>query len=392
MGTREIAPGALGPEGTVPLSVPNVGEAELELVARAVADGWVSSAGPYVDRFEQAVADRIGVRHAVACSTGTAALHIALLLAGVEPGDEVLTSTLTFIASANAIAYCQAHPVFVDAEPDYWQIDTSALGAFLKGSCEPGPRGPVNRRTGRRVAAILPVHILGHPFDAAAVRDLASTYGLPVVEDAAEGLGATYRGAPLGSFGDLAALSFNGNKIVTSGGGGMLLTDEDAAADRARYLTTTAKDDPVEYVHGEVGFNYRLTSIAAALGTAQLARLDEFVSAKRRIADTYAAAFAGVDGLTVMPQAPWASSSFWLYTIRVRGGSRELLAALAEARIQTRPLWQVMHRSAAFPGAEVVGGAVADELQAEALSLPCSTSMTASEQQRVIEAILRFVA
>jgi perosamine synthetase len=381
--TREIAPGAPPAAGFVPLTVPDVGEAEQRLVAQALADGWVSSAGPYVDRFEGEAAARVGVPHAVACASWTAALHVALLLAGVRPGDEVVTSTLTFVAPANAIAYCGAHPVFVDAEPDYWQIDAARLEAFLD-AAGPEMRNPA---TGRRIAAVLPVHVLGHPFDADAVVGVAHRHGLPVVEDAAEGLGATYRGRPLGGLGDLAALSFNGNKIVTSGGGGMLLTSDSARAERARYLTTTAKDDPLEYIHGEIGFNYRLTGLQAALGIAQMERLDEFVAAKRAIAERYAAGLAEVPGISLMPEAPWAQSSFWLYTVLVAGGSRQALRALVDERIQARPLWQPLHRSPAHAGAQVVGGEVADRLYAEGLSLPCSTGLTEDDQARVIEAV-----
>jgi perosamine synthetase len=387
----EIAPGSLAPTGVVPLTVPSIGAREQELVNEALRDGWVSSAGPYVDRFEATATEIVGGGHAVACSTGTAALHVALLLAGVEPGDEVLVSTLTFIASANAIAYCDAHPVLIDAEPDYWQIDPARVEEFLATRCAREDGRLVNKRTGRRVAAVLPVHIMGHPFDADAITELCRRFELPMVEDAAEGLGAAYRGTPLGRFGDAAALSFNGNKIVTAGGGGILLTPNEEWAERARYLTTTAKDDPVEYVHGEVGFNYRLTSLQAALGTAQLERLDEFVAAKRRIAAIYRRGLDGVPGLALMPEAPWAESSYWLYTIRVEGGSRPLLRALEESRIQSRPLWQPMHHSRAHGTAELVGGAVADRLHSEALSLPCSTSLTEDDQARVVEVVRRFL-
>jgi perosamine synthetase len=387
----EIAPGSLAPSGVVPLSVPSIGEREIELVTSALRDGWVSSAGPYVDRFEDTAREIVGGGHAVAVATGTAALHVGLLLAGVKPGDEVLVSTLTFIASANAIAYCDAHPVLIDAEPDYWQISPDRVREFLEERCTTEGGRLVNRRTGRRVAAVMPVHIMGHPFDADAIVELCRRFELPMIEDAAEGLGASYRGTPLGRFGDAAALSFNGNKIVTAGGGGILLTPNQAWADRASYLTTTAKDDPVEYIHGEVGFNYRLTSLQAAVGTAQLQRLGEFVEAKRRIAAVYARELDGLPGLTLMPEAPWAQSSFWLYTIRVAGGSRPLLHGLREAGIQSRPLWQPMHHSRAHGESELVGGEVADSLHAEALSLPCSTSLTDDDQNRVIEAVRRFL-
>lgn len=389
---REVAPGAPAAAGQVPLCVPEVGETERAFVDETIRTGWVSSAGPFVDRFEGAAADVVGARHAIATTSGTAALHVALLLAGVGPGDEVPVSTLTFIAPANAIRYVGAHPVFVDAEPEYWQIDAEKLRSFLERECERRAEGVVNRRTGRRVAALLPVSILGHPYDADSIRELAREFGLPVVEDAAEGLGARYRDVPVGRLGDLSALSFNGNKIVTSGGGGMLLTDDDGLADRARYLTTTAKDDPIEYVHGAVGFNYRLSNVHAALGYGQLLRLGAFVEDKRRIAAAYAQGLDGVPGITLMPEAPWAFSTYWMLTVLVDEqafgmDSRLLLRSLAASGIQTRPIWQPMHRSPAHAGAQATPCDVAERLHARAISLPCSVSLTPEDQARVIEAI-----
>ncbi len=296
-------------------------------------------------------------------------------------------STLSFVAPANAIRYAGAHPVFVDAEPDFWQIDPALVHSFLDSECERRDGAVFNRTTGRRVAALLPVHVLGHPYDADAISAVARDFGLPVVEDAAEGLGARYRDTPLGRLGDLGALSFNGNKIVTSGGGGMIVTGDEQLAARARYLTTTAKDDPIEYVHGEVGFNYRLTNVAAALGAAQLTRLGEFVERKQAIAARYADALAGIDGVTAMPEAPWASSSYWMYTVLVEGGSRPLLRALGDARVQARPVWQPLHQSPAHRGAQVVGGGVAERIHGQALSLPCSTSLEPAQQERVIEVL-----
>jgi perosamine synthetase len=385
---REVAPGAPVRHDGIPLSVPDVGPAEKALVAEALDAGWVSSAGPYLGHFEEDVAAACEVGYAVACASGTAALHVALIVAGVQPGDLVLTSSLSFIAPANAIRYCGAEPVFFDAEPEHWQIDPERLAAWLQERCTPGPSGkPVDRRSGRRIGALLPVHILGHPFDADPIVELARRYELPLVEDAAEGLGARYKGRPLGGFGDVAALSFNGNKMVTSGGGGMLLTDDGPMAERAWYLTTTAKDDPVEYVHGEVGFNYRLTSLQAALGTAQLRRLGELVARKQAIAARYREGLAGVGAVSFMTDAPWAANSWWMPTILVRGGSRTLLRTLAADGIQTRPIWQPLHRSPAHRGAEVVGGGVAERLSDGSLSLPCSPSLTEADQDRVIAAV-----
>ena len=353
--------------------------------------GWLAY-GPFVEAFEEAIQSRLGVRHAVALSSGTAALHLALILAGVEQGDEVITSTLSFVAPANAIRYVNAVPVFIDAERHHMQMDPDKLATFL-GGCEATSRGLLNRQTGRRVAALLPVHILGHPADMDAICALSAEHGLPVVEDAAEGLGARLRGRPVGALGDITCLSFNGNKILTTAGGGALTTNDDAIAARTRYLATQAKDDPLEYVHGAVGFNYRMSNIHAALGCAQLERLDEFVTAKRRIAEHYAVGLAGAPGLTVPDEAPWAFSTYWMYTVLIDPDefgmtSRDLMRRLLDLGIQARPLWQPLHKSPAHADHTGHACATADRLHADGLSIPCSTSLTDEEQSRVIEAIL----
>ena len=374
----------------IPLCVPHLGGNEARYLEECVATNFVSSVGPFVDRFESLVAGAAGTRCAVATTSGTAALHIALLLAGVKPDDEVLVSTLTFIAPANAIRYVGAWPVFVDAEPRYWQMDTDLLADFLERDCE-WVRGELrNRETKRRVAAILPVHILGHPVDMNPLLELARRYDLRVIEDATESLGATYRDQQVGRLGDIACFSFNGNKLVTSGGGGMVVTDEEAWAKQARYLTTQAKDHPIEYEHGEIGYNYRLTNVQAALGCAQMERLEEHLAAKRRIAREYNSAFQGLRGVTLMEESPWAISACWMYTVLIDEqetgiGSRALLEAFAAEGIQTRPLWQPLHRSKAHKGMPQTLCSTAERLSRDGLSLPCSVGLTNAEQQRVIE-------
>jgi perosamine synthetase len=309
----------------IPLSAPSLGPEERSLLEETLAAGWVSSAGPYVDRFEHSVARVLGSSGAVATASGTAALHVSLLLAGVQPDDEVPVSALSFIAPANAIRYTGAWPVFIDVDRATWQMDPAQLEQFLEFGCERDADGALrNRTTGRRVSALLPVHALGHPVDMDPIVALGERHGLPVVEDAAEAVGARYLCGrataepvwrPVGGLGDVAAVSFNGNKIVTCGGGGAVVTDSAEWEARARHLTTQAKADPVEYIHDQVGFNYRLTSLQAAVGSAQLEKLDGFVAAKRRIAERYADELGSVEGIEAMPEAPWARSSFWLYTI-----------------------------------------------------------------------------
>ena len=385
-------PGAPTTGDVVPLCVPSIGGNAWTYVKDCLDAGWVSSVGAYVDRFEHRTAERLGAAHAVATVNGTAALHAALSAVGVEPGDEVLVSTLTFIATANAVRYAGARAVPIDAEPDYWQVDPARIDEFCTRDCRFDGERLINKRTGCRVAAIVPAHILGHPVDLDPILATAARYGLPVVEDAAEGFGATYRGRAVGRIGRVGCLSFNGNKLITTGGGGMVVTDDEAVARRVRYLTTQAKDDPVEYVHGEVGYNYRLTNLQAALGCAQLEQLDDHLAAKRRIADEYRRRLADVPGLLPMPEAPWAASACWLYTIliderRYGMSSRELLRALQQRGVQTRPLWQPMHRSPVHRAPKNPECPVADRLQTQALSLPCSVGLTSEQLDRVTTAI-----
>jgi perosamine synthetase len=245
----------------IPLCVPEIRGNEWKYVRECLDSGWVSSVGSYVNAFEEVVAAASGVPYAVATVNGTAALHIALLCAGVEPGDEVLVSALSFIAPANAIRYVGAYPIFIDAEEAYWQLDPTLVERFLEDGCRIEGDTVRNKLTGRRVRAILPVDVLGHSADLDAIVRLARRFELKVIEDATESLGASYNGEPCGVRADVACLSFNGNKLITTGGGGMLVTADAEVARRARYLTTQAKDDPIEYVHGKIGFNYRLTNV-----------------------------------------------------------------------------------------------------------------------------------
>jgi perosamine synthetase len=391
MNSQDIGPTT---ETFIPLSVPEIRGNEWAYVKECLDTGWVSSVGAFVNRFEQAIAERIGVDYAIATVNGTAALHIALLVAGVQPDDEVLVSSMTFIASVNAIRYVGAWPVCIDADPDYWQMSPLQVAQFLQQHCVWRDGALYNQNTGRRVRALMPVHILGHPVDGAPLVALAQQYDLLVIEDAAEALGTRYREQPVGSLGDIACLSFNGNKLITTGGGGMLLTNNQAWAERARHLTTQAKGDPIEYIHDEIGYNYRLTNIQAAMGIAQLELLDEYITIKRRITGHYRQAFADLPGITVMPEAPWALSTCWLATVLIDldlfgMDARGLLRSLANRKIETRPLWQPIHLSAAHRGGSyTMGCPVAEQLWHSALSLPCSVGLHSVEQERVIEAVI----
>jgi perosamine synthetase len=390
--TEKLPPGAPPPADFIPLIVPEIRGNEWKYVKECLDTNWVSSVGSYVDRFERTVAEQVGTKYAIATVNGTAALHIALLLAGVQPEDEVVVSSLTFIAPANAIRYVGAWPIFIDTEPRYWQIDPAGVVNFLDEGCRWDGRELRNRRTGRRVKAILPVHILGHPVDLDPILAVATKYSLPVLEDATECLGARYRGKCLGGLGHLGCFSFNGNKIITTGGGGMLVTNNAEWAVRARYLTTQAKDDPIEYVHNAIGYNYRLTNLLAAMGCAQMEQLDMFVEAKRQIAKRYQEALASLPGVCLPEEAEWAFSTFWMYTVLIddnksRINSRELLRELAARKIQARPLWQPIHRSPAHNPSGSPSCPNSEALHRQAISLPCSVGLTRSGQGHVIDVL-----
>lgn len=395
--TEKSKPAASGALDFIPLAVPAIQGNEWRYVKECLDTNWVSSVGPFVERFEKELAARVGARFGVATVNGTSALHVALLVAGVKPEDEVVVSTLTFIAPVNAIRYVGAWPVFIDAEPDYWQMDPSGVADFLERGCRWHKGVLRNRMTGRRVTAIIPVHILGHAVNLDPIVEMARKYGLTVIEDATEGLGATYRGRPLGSVGDLGCFSFNGNKIISTGGGGMLVTSNEEWARKAKYLTTQAKDDPTEYVHSEVGYNYRLTNLLAAMGCAQLEQLEAFVAAKQRIASRYARGLQGLPGISLMREASWASSSWWLYTVLVDRAvfgrdARQLMRSLDAKKIQTRPLWQPIHLSGAHRTRTAAKLPVAEKLYQQALSFPCSAGLGEKEQSRVIEEIRTIAA
>jgi len=390
--SEPFEPGTPAAEKAIPLCIPEIRGNEWKYIKECLDTNWVSPVGPFVDRFEQELAAYVGTKHAVATVNGTAALHVALLVAGVQADDEVLVSTLTFIAPANAIRYVGAWPVFVDAEPDCWQMDPRKVVNFLEKECQWRDGSLHNKTSGRRVRAILPVHILGHPCDMDPIMEIARKFQLQVIEDATESLGAKYKGRMVGHLGDIGCFSFNGNKIITTGSGGMIVTDNEAWATKARYLSTQAKDDPLEYVHKEIGYNYRLTNIQAAMGVAQLETLEDHIAAKRRIAETYTQAFEDVPELSPMREAEWASSTFWMYTVLVNEiengmDSRALLRHLGELGIQTRPLWQPMHLSQAHQDGVVPDCPVADSLNRDAISLPCSVGIEGGDLIRVCHAL-----
>ncbi len=380
-------------EFDIPLSVPQLNGNEWKYVKKCLDTDWVSSAGEFVDRFEEEIAEYVGADYAVATVNGTAGLHISLILAGVEPDDEVLLPALTFIAPANAVRYIDAWPTFMDVD-EYYQMDVGKTIDFIENECKWKNGMLKNKRTGREISAILPVDVMGHPDDMDPLMEVARKYDLTVIEDATEALGAEYKGQKAGTLGDIGVYSFNGNKIITTGGGGMIVTGKKEWAEKARYLTTQAKDDPLEYIHKEIGYNYRLTNIQAAMGVAQLEQLDEFVEKKRKNAMRYDEKLKKVPGIEPPKEASWAYSTYWLYTILVDKdeygvSSRRLMENLRASGIQVRPFWHPIHSLDLFKDAFNYEVNTAEKLYHNGLSIPQSVGLTEQQAKEVVEEIAR---
>lgn len=364
------------------LSPPDVGPVERRLLLEAFDSNWIAPVGPHLDAFEREFADLLGVADAVALSSGTAALHLGLLAAGVGPGDRVITSTLTFAATANAIVYVGAKPVFVDVSPESWTMDPDLLAEELA----------LSARLGRRVGAVIPVDLYGQCADYARIQAIAERYGVPVLADAAEALGASYKGEPAGSFGLCAAFSFNGNKIITTSGGGMLVSRDRAVIARARYLSAQAREPVPYYEHFEVGYNYRMSNLLAALGRGQLKSLPTKLAKRRRINERYRKTLATVPGLSFMPEAAYGRSNCWLTCVRIDptdfGVDREHVRRyLDSCDIEARPVWKPLHLQPVFRGCTVRGGEIAARLFDQGLCLPSGSSLSDVEQRRVISAL-----
>jgi dTDP-4-amino-4,6-dideoxygalactose transaminase len=362
------------------LSPPHPSGRELELVADAIGSNWLAPLGPHVDAFEHEVAAVAHVPHALALSSGTAALHLALVVLGIGPGDEVACSSLTFAASANAIRYTGATPVFVDCDAETWTMDPALLDMALADR-------------GGRVRAVLAVDLYGQCCDYDALQEVCDRHGALLVQDAAESLGATYRGKPAGGQGKLSAFSFNGNKIITTSGGGMLVSSDPDLIAHARKLSTQARDIAPHYEHSELGFNYRLSNVLAALGRAQLAVLTERVAARRRINTRYRELLAGEPGITFMPEASYGTSNQWLTCILVEpdafGADRETIrVALEELDIEARPVWKPMHLQPLFANTPAYGGEVSARLFELGLCLPSGSALAEGDQDRVVAGVL----
>lgn len=368
------------------MSSPDVGALEEEALVRALRSGWVAPLGPEVDAFEREVAERVGVAHGVALSSGTAALHLGLITLGVGPGDVVLTSTLTFAATANAIVYTGAEPYFIDALPDTGNMNPVLLREALVSL----------RAAGERVGAIVPVDLLGKAVDYTSILAIADEFEVPVLADAAESLGATHRGKAAGSFGRASIVSFNGNKIMTTSGGGMLLTDDEEFAAHVRYLATQARQPVVHYEHIDIGYNYRMSNLLAALGRAQLSRLDEMIARRREMRQAYKDLFRDVDGVEVFGADRDENDNVWLTSIlvdeRTSGWApRRLSKALAQSSIESRPIWKPMHLQPVFIRARGSIDGTAETLFGVGLTLPSGSALSDPERARIISKLNEFL-
>ena len=367
---------------TYALHEPEFAGKEWEYLKDCIETRMVSSVGSYVDRFERMLEDYTGAKHAVAVVNGTAGLHIALKLAGVQAGDEVLVPALTFVASANAVAYCGATPHFVDSEERTLGVDVRKLRDYLTSHTEQREGRCINLATGHVIRAMLPMHTFGHPAYLVGLLAVAKDFNLALVEDAAESLGSTYSGQHTGTFGLLGVLSFNCNKTITTGGGGAILTNNAALARHAKHLTTTAKlSHAWEYQHYEIGYNYRLPNLNAALGCAQLEQLLGMLTSKRKLFHSYKAAFASVEGLKLFPEPEQCKSNYWLQTILLNietGVQRdEILKATNDAGIKTRPAWNLIHTLPPFQSAPKMDLSKAESLSERLINLPSSASLSA---------------
>jgi dTDP-4-amino-4,6-dideoxygalactose transaminase len=370
------------------LSSPHMGGAEFEFVKEAFDTNWISPVGPHITGFEKELGSYTGNSHVAALSSGTAAIHLALIILGVEQGDEVVCSTFTFSGSCNPIAYQKAVPVFVDSEADSWNMDPALLEEAITDRI---------RKTGRKPKAIVLVHLYGMPARVEEIMNIARKYEIPVIEDAAEGLGSTYRGKALGTFGDFGVFSFNGNKIITTSGGGALASENAEWIQKARFLSTQAREPAAHYEHKEIGFNYRLSNVCAAIGRGQLKVLDQRVRERRANYEFYKSALQAVGGIRFCEEPEGYFSNRWLSTILVSPDNqlftRETIRlGLDQHNIESRPLWKPMHAQPVFKSAPAYTNGVSDRLFRDGLCLPSGSNLTPNQLEKVIEILLKSIS
>ncbi len=369
------------------LSGPNMGGNELKYIAECIETGWVSSVGSYVDQFEKMNAEFAGTKYAVATSSGTTALHICLILAGVGPADYVIAPNITFIATLNSIKYTGANPILIDTAVDSWQMDLDLLEEFLEQETEQREGACYHKKDGRRIPVLMPVHVLGNMGDMDRLLLLAAQHNLLVIEDSTEALGSYYKGRHAGSFGVMGTFSFNGNKIITTGGGGMIVTNDEVLAKKAKHLTTQAKSDSFEYIHDEIGYNYRLVNVSAAMGVAQMEQLPGFIQRKQEIIAFYKNALTGVGDISFQEVSADVNPNWWLPTIKTEK-QRPVLKLLNDSKMQSRPFWVPMNQLRMFKEDIYYNKTDrSDYLYQQCLSIPCSTNITDAQLQAVAEKI-----
>lgn len=384
----------------IPLSVPNLKGNEKKYVVDAIEKEWVSTGGAYIEQFETNIAKYLNVPAAVACQSGTSGLHLALKLCDVGYGDAVIVPTLTFIAAVNPVKYLEAEPIFMDCD-DGLTMDSEKLLTFLETECLVDETKVIHKKTKRQIKAIVVVHVFGNSADLEKIVEIANRYHLKVVEDATEALGTyyldgKYKGQFLGTIGDFGVYSFNGNKIITTGGGGMLVAKDQVALQKAKYLSTQAKDDTVNFIHDEVGYNYRMTNLQAAVGVAQLEQLEQFIEIKTRNYQTYSELFEGVEGITLMPFKKNIRPNYWFYSLCINEDKTkitrdELIKALYEENIQTRPVWGLIHEQKPYRDNETYHIEKAIEYRRKIINIPCSSNLSIEDIKRVAESIKKLV-
>lgn len=382
----------MGTSKTVPLSVPVIRGNEWKYIKDCLDTGWVSSVGSYVQKFENAVAGYLGSPYAVATVNGTSALHVSILACDVKPGDEVIVPALTFIASVNTVRYSNASPVFMDCDSKTLCIDTEKVIEFIKNHTLQKKDGfSYNKNSKRRIKAIIPVHIFGHPVDMDRLIEICKKRNIEIIEDATESLGSEYKNGKTGTFGKTGCFSFNGNKIITTGGGGMVVTNNRDLAKKIKHLTTQANTGAMEYDYDEIGYNYRLTNIQAAMGLAQMEKLQEYIDIKRNNALLYKKLLSKISGVEYLWEKPWAKSNFWFYTIKVKENHRNpLLSYLLDKNIEVRPLWKPICTLPMYKGCQAYKVAKAIAAYNRSINLPCSINLSSQTIEYVVRNIRSY--
>lgn len=378
----------------IPLSVPNLQGNELEYVTEAINTEWVSTGGAMINQFEQKIAEYVGVERAVACQSGTAGLHLALMLAGVGCDDEVIVPTLTFIAAVNPVKYVNAEPIFMDCD-DTLCMDLDKLEEFCREECEVIENKLINKNTKKHIKAIIIVHVFGNMADMERLMLIAKEYNLIVIEDATEALGTyytdgIYKGRYAGTIGDIGVYSFNGNKIITTGGGGMLVAQDSTLAEKAKYLSTQAKDDNLNFIHHEIGYNYRMTNLQAALGLAQLEQLENFILTKKTNYELYKKEIEKIEGLMLLPFRTNIRANYWFYSLYLKNNNKsrdELIQYFADNAIQTRPIWGLINEQKPYAKNITYKIEKAADYRSRVINLPCSSNLTGNEVMRVVKCL-----